>query len=1016
MRSCCAQAASPAVASTSGRMPSTSSASTSTLYPLFYRRPRRRRQATWSRPSSSTPLPTSVRTYAVPETSTEQETSISVSGIATEVVDFEQSSPPIPPSPSPHPPPLARPPPPATEKKTSSPSDDPTPILSDPLAADEAWWSARLSVADASDLPASSRPRRQEKEKKAKRGGQEEEEKTATATAKAKKEAAASSSSSSADSESDSLSPRPRQQQQQHSMSPPVSKTAALAAELAALPLGADPGSVLEGVPLCGKEVDRLLAHLLDAPTELQQRQQRERQQRQQRGSNRDSSSDDSSNTTVGGGGGVCRALSVFHWLDSEERRDLYGTDDPWIVARLMGAAARARGGVPGPPQVSSKVPPSPPASSSARSDDGDGAGAGDGSSSRRPPSRRQPLLSGAEAALALYDRFVGRGGVPDLVTANAALAAAGKAGDWRRAEELYDEIRGGGSSPRSSSSSSRPRPLGPADAYTYTAFITAASRCGQPASVSIEALEEARRAGATAAKAAAAAPPLTAAASDASSTSSASAVAPPPNVLSTQLYTAAISAAGKASDPDAAARAFRALEQDGGAADVVAYNALLSALARAGAWQRAWAVVGAMRRVGISPNVRSYNSLLSACEGAGEGRRAMEVLDRVEREAGLLVGFDEERKNDGGGGEPGNADGSPPPTRKQQKPLVRNPSDRGFYPTSITYNTALAAVAKAGDLRAAREILKRAARARCAPDAYTLSSFLRAIERSGSATDLSRCREEFARLVAAGAVPNAASYNALLSALARAGDGDGAREVLAFMERGATAPRGREGPSSSSSSSYFSRAPPPPDARARSHVVAALALQGRGSLPEALRLFREMRRRREPLAARAASALLAACEASGAFQDGKEVFAAIQEAARALEGRAAVVAEAERVVARLAAAATAPSSSSLSSPLSPSPASSSSPSSSSSSSSSGAGEGILFAGRKLVYSVPGLLQSLPPPLIGAARAAVEGGQAARRWVGENTQQDKGKGKGGGGGGSGGGKGKSGRRAKGGKK
>ena len=161
------------------------------------------------------------------------------------------------------------------------------------------------------------------------------------------------------------------------------------------------------------------------------------------------------------------------------------------------------------------------------------------------------------------------------------------------------------------------------------------------------------------------------------------------------------------------------------------------------------------------------------------------------------------------------------------------------------------------------------------------------------------------------------------------------------------------------------------------------------------------MRRRGENLGTKAASALLAACEAKGAFQDGKEVFAAVEEARRAAEGKVAASA-AER--AATAAALSSSSSSSSSSPSSPS------------SSRAAAGEGILFAGRKLVYSVPGLLQSLPPPLIGAARAAVEGGQAARRWVGENTQQDKDKerrnGGSGNGNGGGGAKGKS-KRAKG---
>ena len=277
--------------------------------------------------------------------------------MATAVADFEESSPPIPP-PTPPPPPLARPPPPATEK----PPPSSTPILSDPLSADEAWWSARLSVADASDLPASSRPRQHEK-----RRAKGEEEKTAAAAAAAKKKKEASTSSSSSDSDSDGLSPRPRQQQQQR-RPPPVSLTAQLAAELSALPLGADPGEVLQGVPLCGREIDRLLAQLLEAPApaaEQQQQQQQQRQRQQQQQQRRQQQQRGGGGGSSQGAAGVSRALAVYYWLDA--RRDRYETDDAWIVARLMGAVARARGGVPGPPPPPPPPPPSRGSSSPSR-------------------------------------------------------------------------------------------------------------------------------------------------------------------------------------------------------------------------------------------------------------------------------------------------------------------------------------------------------------------------------------------------------------------------------------------------------------------------------------------------------------------------------------------------------------------------------------------------------------------------------------------------------------------------
>lgn len=42
---------------------------------------------------------------------------------------------------------------------------------------------------------------------------------------------------------------------------------------------------------------------------------------------------------------------------------------------------------------------------------------------------------------------------------------------------------------------------------------------------------------------------------------------------------------------------------------------------------------------------------------------------------------------------------------------------------------------------------------------------------------------------------------------------------------------------------------------------------------------------------------------------------------------------------------------------------------------------GVAMAVRRILYAFPPLLQSVPGPLVAAARAAVESGRAARRWI-----------------------------------
>jgi hypothetical protein len=118
-------------------------------------------------------------------------------------------------------------------------------------------------------------------------------------------------------------------------------------------------------------------------------------------------------------GGGVDAALAAFAALDAAAGED--GLRDRFLFARLVGEAAKHAsvawpfadgGGKPDAPSSSSSSPP--------------------------PPAR----LPGPVAALRLYDRLLAAGGAPDVVVVNAALGAAGRAGDWGRAQALFDTAR----------------------------------------------------------------------------------------------------------------------------------------------------------------------------------------------------------------------------------------------------------------------------------------------------------------------------------------------------------------------------------------------------------------------------------------------------------------------------------------------------------------------------------------------------------------------------------------------
>ena len=116
-------------------------------------------------------------------------------------------------------------------------------------------------------------------------------------------------------------------------------------------------------------------------------------------------------------GGGVDVALATYAVLDGA------GGVDAFVCARMVGEVCK-HDAVAWP------------------FDDDDGARSDSASTSSSSSSslRRRP---GPAAAVALYDRWTElRGGCPDVVAVNAALGAAGRAGEWGRAEALFEYAR----------------------------------------------------------------------------------------------------------------------------------------------------------------------------------------------------------------------------------------------------------------------------------------------------------------------------------------------------------------------------------------------------------------------------------------------------------------------------------------------------------------------------------------------------------------------------------------------
>ncbi|KAK9787881.1 hypothetical protein WJX73_008405 [Symbiochloris irregularis] len=227
------------------------------------------------------------------------------------------------------------------------------------------------------------------------------------------------------------------------------------------------------------------------------------------------------------------RALAVFEWLDC---RPEYQTRDCFIYTRLMSLFSRS---------------PSDP-----------------------------------RTALRIFDSMQAAHVQPDLVAFNAAISAAGKAGEWNAMLRVFKSMQSAGVRP---------------DVYTFTSLIKACQTCGNRWQKAIAFFRQMRQSGVQ------------------------------PNV---QAYTALVGVCSHAGQHEAAMDTLQAMDAAGVQPDVRAFNGVLAACAAGGKWESAWAVMAAMRRSGAAPSAVSFNLLMSACERAGQPERVLEVFTRMQRDA----------------------------------------------------------------------------------------------------------------------------------------------------------------------------------------------------------------------------------------------------------------------------------------------------------------------------------------------------------------------------------------------
>eukprot|EP00892_Ulva_mutabilis_P009271 jgi/Ulvmu1/6716/UM030_0049.1 len=398
-----------------------------------------------------------------------------------------------------------------------------------------------------------------------------------------------------------------------------------------------------------------------------------------------------------------------------------------------------------------------------------------------------------------------------------------------------------------------------------------------------------------------------------------------PPPVLR-----AALTAAATTGSLEATQRFFDELRRAPGELDGQAFGLLISVYGKAGRWRSAAAIFAQMRADRIEPTVKTYTTLIKACTAAGAPERAVAFFAQME--------------------------------------------SAGVRADLLAYNSLMGAFSRTGDWERAWSVLGAMRRAAVDPDIVSYNTLLKACERAGA---WPRVEEVYTRLMRecadSGRVrPNVITFNTMISAAGRAGEWEQALELYEEMDEHGVLPdqvtmsslvnalelggqweeaisrfkelqqRGVR-PNAICYNAAISALAKGSQANAAKALVRAMRSDGlvpdlytygplvttlgrAGLVDEAFQVWEDMKAEGVEGNTYVYVALITACERSSDWQRAVKVFYAMREADVEMNALSA-------------------------------------------------------AARQILYQWPQVLNLLPPPIVAAARAAVDSGRAARNRV-----------------------------------
>jgi len=337
-------------------------------------------------------------------------------------------------------------------------------------------------------------------------------------------------------------------------------------------------------------------------------------------------------------------------------------------------------------------------------------------------PSYRAAITSVSRAgrwrhALKLVDELAADGVVADPICFSEAMGACRKSGQWKITLKLLADMREAGAPP---------------DPYTTSNAIAACAAGGQWEQA-LELLDELEE----------------------------------PNAV---CYNAALSACARAGRWREALTLLKRLEDGSGAsaANARSYASAMTACTRGKQWQRALQLWDQMQERGIRPDGVAYGAAVAAC---CEGRQATRALRLVQAMRSANVRADAIVFNSALSACARNR----PPLWKPARQLLREMQRWGVTPTTVSYNAALAAAAAARNWKAALRLMVAMRAEGLTPDTTSFGTALSACERARN-WQAARTVLDEARAAEAADIE---CFNSAISAVAR---GQGWKAALALL------------------------------------------------------------------------------------------------------------------------------------------------------------------------------------------------------------------------------------------